>query len=80
MLEAIYFGCVRSGHGLHRNDMRSTYPDKIPGFPWTAGNLDTGLLKNGKHPDIVDGKVFWTLGGRPLWARFLLVGPLWRQA
>jgi hypothetical protein len=26
--------------------------------------MDGGLLKNGKRPDIDDGKVFWTCGGR----------------
>jgi hypothetical protein len=33
--------------------------------------MDTGLLKNGEHPDIYDGKVFWTCGGTPLWLAFV---------
>ncbi|MCR6734432.1 MAG: hypothetical protein NVV83_10290 [Afipia sp.] len=33
--------------------------------------MDGGLLKNGKHPDVDDGKVFWTCGGaRSFWYAF----------
>lgn len=45
-------------------------PDKVPGFPWSYGLMDTGLLKNGKHVDRIDGRVFWTCGGQPLWFAF----------
>ncbi|ODM71693.1 hypothetical protein [Bradyrhizobium elkanii] len=26
--------------------------------------MDGGLLKNGRHPDVPDGRVWWTCGGR----------------
>lgn len=71
--EAFYFGYVSQsgGHFLRRPDMRVIYePADVPTFPWSIGLLDTGLLKNGKRPDVIDGKVFWTLGGRPLWFAF----------
>jgi hypothetical protein len=33
--------------------------------------MDSGLLRNGRHHDIEDGKVFWTCGGRDdLWYAF----------
>lgn len=65
---ALYFGCHRRlGHFLYDTDRRSCWPEHIAGFPWTIGDLDTGLLKNGRHPDCYDGKVFWTCGGNPLW-------------
>ena len=35
--------------------------------------MDSGLLKNGRHPDVVDGKVWWTCGGHgrdALWYAF----------
>ena len=33
--------------------------------------MDTGLLKNGKRPDMIDGKVFWTCGGaKAFWYAF----------
>lgn len=69
---ALYFGCyTEMGH--HLRSIRQTFYDgsHVPGFPWTLGNLDGGLLKNGKHPDVYDGKVFWTCGGTPLWLAFV---------
>lgn len=72
----LYFGCIGGlGHYLHDSlarHRRSTAIDEIsaPGFPWTISHLDTGLLKNGKHRDVYDGKVFWTCGGTPLWIAF----------
>ncbi len=70
---ALYFGCwQRAGHYLHaRGGICARDMTTYPGFPWTLGLLDTGLLKNGKHPDIYDGKVFWTCGGKlTLWFAF----------
>jgi hypothetical protein len=33
--------------------------------------MDTGLLKNGKIPDVVSGKVYWTCGGdKSFWYAF----------
>ncbi len=32
--------------------------------------MDTGLLKNGEHDDIYDGRVFWTCGGLSFWYAF----------
>jgi len=69
---ALYFGCRDvAGHFL-RSERETIYePSSVPGFPWNEGHLDSGLLKNGKHPDVYDGKVFWTCGGRPLlWLAF----------
>ena len=63
---ALYFGCWNeAGHYLHDTTGRHIYGDKKPvGLPWGDGLMDTGLLKNGKVPDIPDGKVYWTCGGR----------------
>lgn len=69
----LYFGHrERGGHYLQRADgWRTLEPEDVPGFPWTIGLLNTGLLKNGKHPDQINGKVFWTVAGRPsLWFAF----------
>ncbi len=66
---ALYFGCWgQSGHYLWLPNERKIYRAQrdIPGFLWDEALLDTGLLKNGNHRDIVDGKVFWTLGGKNL--------------
>lgn len=71
---ALYFGCwLNAGHYLHAAGGRHIDERKLraEGFPWNMGHLDTGLLKNGKHPDRCDGKVFWTCGGKPdLWFAF----------
>lgn len=40
------------------------------GFPWGEALLDGGLLNNGHHKDVYDGRVFWTCGGDPLWLAF----------
>jgi hypothetical protein len=32
--------------------------------------MDTGLLKNGKHADSPDGRVWWTCGGLTFWYAF----------
>lgn len=69
----LYFGCLdEEGHYLHLPRGRrqcDTYG--VPDFPWSIAHLDTGLLKNGKHRDVYDGKVFWTCGGRPdFWFAF----------
>lgn len=69
---ALYFGCLRqSGHYLWRDEYTNTTdPPTVPGFPWDTV-IDSGLLKNGKHRDVYDGKVFWTCGGKPdLWLAF----------
>jgi len=67
----LYFGCLGGlGHFLHGEGKRSTWTDHIPGFPWTIGHCDSGLLKNGKRADRYDGKVWWTCGGTPLWLAF----------
>jgi hypothetical protein len=69
---ALYFGCLGgTGHYLHDADERKIWDmARVPGFPWTLGHLDTGLLTNGRRPDVYDGKVFWTCGGTPLWLAF----------
>lgn len=75
-MKALYFGAWSSeqlGHYLHRPNGITVSTRDLPGFPWNEGLMDTGLLKNGEHKDIVDGKVFWTCGGRDincLWHAF----------
>jgi len=67
----LYFGC-RDGIGHYLQTESATIwgvPHGI-GFPWNLGHLDGGLLKNGNHPDVYDGRVFWTCGGTPLWLAF----------
>ena len=62
---ALYFGCFRSGHYL--------YPGEPPpvGCPWTIRDMDGALLENLKVPDIPDGRVYSTCGGKPdLWIAF----------
>lgn len=55
---AYYFGCSgRAGHFLHDHNLWHVDERSLP---WRIELMDTGLLKNGKHIDIVDGKVFWT--------------------
>lgn len=71
---ALYFGYGDGGHFLRGlPGGRSTIDPQhdIPGFPWTAPLLDTGLLKNGRVDDAPDGRVWWTCGGvRVLWQAF----------
>jgi hypothetical protein len=72
---ALYFGCIgQLGHFLHGSaaDPRSLTPElDYPGFPWTIGDLDTGLLKRAGVADKPSGRVNWTCGGSPvLWLAF----------
>lgn len=70
---ALYFGCWNDlGHFLHRSDGRTVWEGReFQDLPWSVGLMDTGLLKNGKRPDVYDGKVFWTCGGaKALWYAF----------
>jgi hypothetical protein len=78
---ALYFGCwQRAGHYLHDThgrhldnygrDERDMVPPDFPAPIW-LNIMDGGLLKNGRHPDIYDGKVFWTCGGaKAFWYAF----------
>ena len=68
---ALYFGFIEDyGHGL-RSGHKKIYAEDVPGFPWSEPLLDTGLLKNGKREDVVDGHVFWTAGGaKSFWYAF----------
>jgi hypothetical protein len=67
---ALYFGCLGDkGHHLFAPG-RNTLPERLwpemdymKGFPWTLTEIDCKLLENGKHPQIRDGKVFWTYSG-----------------
>lgn len=70
---ALYFGCRDDGPGHYFQSARETLweTSSVSGFPWTLRNLDGGLLTNGRHPDVYDGKVFWTCGGTPLWLAFV---------
>lgn len=72
---ALYFGCRgpnEPGHYLQEG--RKTIWDPPPECSfWNLGLMDGGLLKNGKHPYVVDGQVWWTCGGRgrdALWYAF----------
>ncbi|TGQ95423.1 hypothetical protein EN851_07855 [Mesorhizobium sp. M8A.F.Ca.ET.208.01.1.1] len=70
---ALYFGCwERAGHFLHLPNGRTIYGEErqVPEIPWSVGLMDGGLLKNGKRPDVYDGKVFWTCGGLQFWYAF----------
>lgn len=70
---ALYFGCwERAGHYLRSARETISWPEDVPGLPWTLSDMDGGLLTNGGHADEYDGKVFWTAGGRPtLWLAFV---------
>jgi hypothetical protein len=70
---ALYFGPLRvSGHFLWKEEWGgSTLNPEEYGCPWGIGLMDTGLLKNGGVPDMPDGRVYWTCGGKPdLWFAF----------
>jgi hypothetical protein len=71
---ALYFGYGSGGHFLRSGDSAHDTLDparKYPGFPWTIGHLDTGLLTNGRVRDTPDGRVYWTCGGKSgLWFAF----------
>jgi hypothetical protein len=70
---ALYFGCLHGlGHYLHRPDGSKIWQAQrdLEGFPWSDGLMDTGLLRNGKHPDVPDGRVWWTAGGIAFWYAF----------
>lgn len=71
---ALYFGCWdRPGHYLHRPGGYTLRGDEraLLRLPWPDGMMDCTLLKNGKRPDVYDGKVFWTCGGDPsFWYAF----------
>lgn len=71
--QALYFGCLNSGHFLHQPSGRTVYRTErdFPDLPWSDALMDTGLLKNGKRRDVYDGKVFWTCGGaKAFWYAF----------
>jgi hypothetical protein len=54
----MYFGALdRTGHYLHIR------PHQSIATPWSLSLMGSGLLKNGDHRDVCDGKVFWTCGG-----------------
>lgn len=61
---ALYFGCLDYiGHYMHGIpcEGRSIDPPRdLPGFPWGAHLVDSGLLENGKIPDQPDGRVWST--------------------
>lgn len=72
---ALYFGYGSGGHFLRLPDGSSSLEPRrdVPGFPWSIESLDSGLLKNGRHQDVYDGRVFWTCGrapGHQLWLAF----------
>jgi hypothetical protein len=62
-----YFGFKNAGHLLYTPVGREIY-DPI-GIPWSPSLMDTGLLKNGKRPDVYDGKVF-SVPAANMWIAF----------
>lgn len=69
---AFYFGC-RDVYGHYLHEGTRTIWDVPPEIHWWhLGLMDGGLLKNGRHRDVYDGKVFWTCGGKDsLWYAFV---------
>lgn len=62
---ALYFGCRGPNEpGHYVQEGRVSIYDPPAGCPWTLGLMDGGLLKNGRHRDVEDGKVWWTCGAR----------------
>lgn len=71
--QALYFGrWDRPGHYLHRPGGHTVRKERdFPDLYWSDALMDTGLLDNGRHPDVHDGKVFWTCGGaKAFWYAF----------
>lgn len=70
---ALYFGCRdRNEPGHYLQEGHKTLWNTPPEIAFWDRVMDGTLLKNGRHPDIDDGKVFWTCGGRPhLWYAFI---------
>lgn len=68
----LYFGCRGANEpGHYLQEGRKTIWDTPPAIAFWGGVMDGGLLKNGKRPDVYDGKVYWTCGGRPdFWYAF----------
>ena len=65
---ALYFGVLRfgvRGHILRARDGRNTlHPQRrYPGFPWDIGELDGGLLRRARVPNVPDGRLWWTCVG-----------------
>lgn len=71
MKEAFYFGKLSDrGHHLYdENKNKVNIIDKI-NLPWSIYHLDTGLLELSKIPEVLDGRVYWTKKGSPLWHAF----------
>lgn len=70
---ALYFGCRGGlGHYLHKPDSQKVWDTRrdMPGLPWSPELMDAGLLRNGKRPDVCDGRVYWTCVGLSLWYAF----------
>lgn len=64
MKRALYFGCGPSEKGHYLHEGKRILWDPPPECPWTLELMDGRLLKNGKHQDVYDGRVWWTCGGR----------------
>lgn len=70
---ALYFGCwERAGHYLHDSHGGHVWGSNLPDdLPWGDELMDTGLLNNGKVPDVPNGLVYWTCGGaKDFWYAF----------
>ena len=69
---ALYFGCRAANEcGHYIQEGHKTIWDVPPECPWSLALMDGRLLKNGQHPDVYDGRVWWTCGGKnDLWYAF----------
>lgn len=69
---ALYFGCRGANEpGHYLQEGRRTLWNTPLEISFWDHVMDGALLKNGRHPDVVDGKVWWTCGGRAaLWYAF----------
>jgi hypothetical protein len=70
---ALYFGCLDANEpGHYLQEGHKTLYDTPAEIAFWSDVMDGTLLKNGRHPDVVDGKVWWTCGGTPdLWYAFV---------
>lgn len=64
--KAFYFGCLdQHGHRFHGRPLvvkPNALGEEPVDFPWTIQQADTGLLLDGMHYDVIDGRVWWQFG------------------
>lgn len=69
---ALYFGCRNKNEpGHYLQEGYKTMYDPPAEIAFWSNVMDGTLLQNGRHPDVIDGRVWWTCGGQPdLWYAF----------